>query len=180
MHLRIRDLLRFSQAGNASDPSEPADTQQVLDTVLDDLRTCIEEHGAVIEYDRLPPVMVHATELMEIFQNLLENAIRYRGDEPPRLQVGARVEGDTATFSVSDNGAGIEERYFDKIFEVFQRIENSNSRGTGIGLAIVKRVVERRGGRIWLESTPGCGSTFYFTLPRCIQDSEKAEELPDR
>ena len=177
MHALIGDLLRFSQVGGTAGPGESADSEAVLDTVLMDLCTCIEDAGAVIEHDALPTVSAHRSEVALVLQNLLANAIRYRGPEPPRIRIGARVEGEQAVFSVRDNGQGIEERHFEKIFGVFERLDPERLGGTGIGLAIVKRLVERRGGRIWVESSPGEGSTFHFSLPRAESPEEKDPEV---
>lgn len=176
MHALIGDLLRFSEVGGTPEPAVPTDTDAVLGTVLMDLCACIEEAGAVVEHDPLPLVKAHRSEVALVFQNLLANAMRYRSDEPPRIHVGARVEEEQVVFSVEDNGRGIEEQHFEKIFEVFQRLDPGGADGTGIGLAIVKRLVERRGGCIWLESSPGEGSTFHFSLPRSDRDDEKHAE----
>jgi len=165
MQALIADLLRFSRAGVAPAPGEPLDAGGVLEEVLENLRSCIEATGASVLAGPLPEVMVHRTELVQILQNLLENAIKYRRDETPRIHIEARREGAHVVFGVRDNGLGIEEGHLERIFQVFQRLQRDDDGGTGIGLAIVKRVVERRGGRVWVESTPGVGSTFWFTLP---------------
>lgn len=173
MNALIGDLLRFAQVGGTPDPGESTDSEAVLNTVLMDLSTCIADAGGVIQHDPLPMVRAHHSEVALVFQNLLTNAIRYRNDEPPRIHVGARVAGDKVVFSVQDNGQGIEERHFDKIFEIFERLDPKRVGGTGIGLAIVKRLIERREGRIWVESSPGEGSTFHFSLPRAGPAEEK-------
>lgn len=179
MHALIGDLLRFVQIGSASERAEPTDAEAVLQAVLMDLRTSIEEQGAEIQHDPLPAVLAQRSELALVLQNLVANAIRYRGDDPPRIHVRSRVEGEQVIFSVRDNGLGIDERFFDKIFEVFQRLDPDRVDGTGIGLSIVKRMVERRGGQIWVESQLGEGSTFHFSLPRGDRAEEKETEESD-
>jgi hypothetical protein len=126
----------------------------------------LEESGAVITHDPLPVVRGDATQLGQLLQNLISNAIKFRGQRPPEIHVGVERRGDEWVFAVRDNGIGIEEQYFERIFLVFQRLHTqAEYPGTGIGLAVCKRIVERHGGRIWVESEPGQGATFYFTLP---------------
>lgn len=171
LHALIGDLLRFSRAGGAPEPAEPANPKEILETALADLSTFIQENGAEVQHGPLPLVAAHPAEVAQIFQNLISNAIRYRGNAPPRIRIDARADGDEVVFSVADNGRGIDERHFQRIFEVFQRLDPDQTEGTGIGLAIVKRLVDHRGGRVWVESTPGSGSTFCFTLPLAQSDA---------
>ena len=117
-------------------------------------------------HDPLPVLMVDGTQLAQAFQNLIGNAIKFRGTEPPRIHVSAKRDGDEWIFSVKDNGIGIDAEYTDRIFTVFKRLHSGSTYpGTGIGLSITKKIVERHGGRIWVESEPQVGSTFYFSLP---------------
>lgn len=169
MDAMIRDLLLFSQTGRSPQAESDTDAEQVLATVLMDLSACVQEHEALVVHEPLPRVRAHPSEVAQIFQNLISNAIRYRGDETPRIHVSARRDGERILFSVRDNGRGIEERHFERIFGVFERL-GSDGEGTGIGLAVVKRAVERCAGRIWLESVPGVGSEFHFTLPAALPD----------
>jgi light-regulated signal transduction histidine kinase (bacteriophytochrome) len=143
------------------------DTEEVLDSVLSNLKSSIEENSAEITVDKLPTVMADKTQLIQLFQNLVGNAIKFKKPQfPPRIHISARKEGNEHIFSVQDNGIGMEKQYSDRIFEVFKRLHPIGEyQGTGIGLAIVKRIVERHGGRVWVESELGKGSTFYFTIP---------------
>jgi signal transduction histidine kinase len=162
----ISDLLTYSRVDMKGKPFLPTDMEAVLDAVLGDLRHAIEESGAVVTRDPLPTLRADALQMMQLFQNLIKNAIKFRGQAPPAVHVGGTQEADGWTFSVRDNGIGIEPRYWEKIFVIFQRLHTRDEYpGTGIGLAVCQRIVERHGGRIWLESQAGAGTTFFFTLP---------------
>jgi light-regulated signal transduction histidine kinase (bacteriophytochrome) len=125
----------------------------------------------MVTRDPMPTVRCDPTQLGQVFQNLISNAAKFHGAEPPLIRVGARREGAEWVFSVSDNGIGIDPQYFDRIFVIFQRLESrAKYPGTGIGLAVCKRILLRHGGRIWVESQPGAGSTFHFTLPADIEE----------
>jgi signal transduction histidine kinase len=166
MQMTIEDLLAYSRVGMWDVDFEPTDCEAVLDRTLANLQVAIEESGAVVTHDPLPTVMADDLQLSQVFQNLIGNAIKFRDEEPPRVHVSAQPEGDEWVFSVCDNGIGIDPEDADCIFEVFQRLHTwAEYPGTGIGLAICKKIVERHGGRIWVESQPGKGSTFYFTIP---------------
>jgi chemotaxis family two-component system sensor kinase Cph1 len=133
---------------------------------LRNLHSSIESAQAKVTHDALPTLAVDATQMMQIFQNLIGNAIKFHSERPPEIHVGAKKEPGRWVFSVRDNGIGIQAQYFDRIFQIFQRLHTRHHYpGTGIGLAICKKMVERHGGVIWVESTPGQGSTFYFSLP---------------
>jgi light-regulated signal transduction histidine kinase (bacteriophytochrome) len=162
----IQDLLAFSRVQSRGASLERVNCEEVLGWALSNLHASVEETQAVVTHDPLPEVMGDAAQLMLVFQNLLANAIKFRHLDPPRIQISAQVSGDEFIFSVSDNGIGIEPEFYQRIFEIFQRLHTRDRYpGTGIGLAICHRIIERHGGRIWVESEPGQGSTFYFSLP---------------
>lgn len=162
----INGLLNYSRVKTRGNPFEERDSEALLEETLLDLYQALNESGAVVTHDALPKVCVDGSQLSQVFQNLIMNAVKFRGPEQPRIHISARLEGAEWIFSVKDNGIGIEPEYSDKIFVVFRRLHsNSVYPGTGIGLAITKRIIERHGGRIWVESRPGAGSTFCFTLP---------------
>jgi light-regulated signal transduction histidine kinase (bacteriophytochrome) len=162
----INDLLSFSRVSTRGKPPEPVDCSAVLGQVRANLAALFEETHALMTNDELPTVMADAGQLTQVFQNLVGNAIKFRGAEPPRVHVSAMQEGDEWIFTVRDNGIGIDPQYHERIFVLFQRLNPRHEYpGTGIGLAIAKRIVERHGGRIWVESEPGKGSTFYFSIP---------------
>jgi light-regulated signal transduction histidine kinase (bacteriophytochrome) len=146
---------------------------RVIDRLLIDLGPAIEEADAEITCDPLPSVQGDAGQLGQLFQNLVANAIKFRRDaSPPRVHIGAVREGEEWHFSVADNGIGIAPEFRDRIFVIFQRLHSRDEYpGTGIGLAICKKIVERHGGRIWVESEPGEGTTFHFTLPAAPEES---------
>jgi two-component system sensor histidine kinase/response regulator len=172
MQALIDDLLSYSRVGTKAKPLQAIDGDAALKVALHSLRLAIEESGAQIQCATLPRVRGDALQLAQLFQNLLTNAIKFRGERAPRIEV--RVEADNGfwRFEVEDNGIGIAAEYFDRIFVMFQRLHNrSKYPGTGIGLAICKRIIERHGGRIWVESTPGQGSVFKFTLPQIKGES---------
>ena len=132
---------------------------------MDNLAKSIEQSGAAITHDPLPTVIADEVQLTQLFQNLIANAIKFRGREAPRIHVSAARQGPQWIFAVRDHGIGIAPEHQERIFMIFQRLHHrSEYPGTGIGLAICKKIVERHGGRIWVESTPGEGATFYFTL----------------
>ena len=166
METLLSDILTYSLVGAPEEhPPVPVDCNEVLAKTLQNLHASIVESGAVITHDSLPTVRASAMHLSQLFQNLLSNAIKYRSSRPPRIHIRVvRLQNDWR-FSVVDNGIGIESQYFQKIFGVFKRLHGKTVPGTGIGLAICAKVVERYGGRIWVESYPGEGSTFHFTLP---------------
>ena len=149
------------------------DSAAVLQHALSSLAEAIRESGAAVTYDPLPEVYMGEAHLQQVFQNLIGNALKYRKEEPPRIHISAAHQGAGWRFSVQDNGIGIDPQYKEKIFGVFKRLHRDQKySGTGIGLAICQRVVERYGGRIWVESAPGKGATFYFTVPRtCPRES---------
>jgi PAS domain S-box-containing protein len=163
----IQDLLTYSRAGTNGKTLCEVSGEEALQGALTNLRITIEQSGAVVSHDSLPAIETDETQLTQVFQNLVGNAIKYRAAEAPRVHVSAAKNDDNEwIFSVRDNGLGIAPQYFDRIFVLFQRLHGRNEfEGTGIGLSICKKVLERLGGRIWVESQPGTGSTFYFALP---------------
>lgn len=168
MQRLIQDLLAYSRVSSSTKPLLPVQSGQALEAALENLALTIREQQAVITHDPLPEVLGDRTQLVQLFQNLLGNALKFRRDLPPAIHVGVGRDPETAAwrFSVRDNGIGIEPAYFDRIFVIFQRLHGRRKySGTGIGLAICKRIVERHQGRIWVESEPGRGTTFLFTLP---------------
>ena len=161
----IHDLLAYSRVGTKGKEFEPTPCAAVLQRALGNLRAAVTDSCASVTYDNLPTVMADASQLAQVFQNLIGNAIKFRGKEPPRVHVSAEQKGDVWVFSMRDNGIGIEPEYADRIFVIFQRLHSKTEYpGTGIGLAICKKIVERHGGCIWVESQPGKGSTFLFTI----------------
>jgi PAS domain S-box-containing protein len=166
MQRLINDLLAYSRVGTRGKEFEPTDCSAFFDQAVANLKVPIEESGAVVDRGLLPTVMADKLQLGQLLQNLIGNAIKYHGDEPPRVHVSAEQKGNEWVFSVRDNGIGIDPQFADRIFVIFQRLHNREKYpGTGIGLAICKKIVERHGGRIWLESQVGSGATFYFTMP---------------
>lgn len=166
MQTLINDLLAYSRVGTREPASDAVDVERLVNRLLIDLGPTIEESGAEVIRDPLPLVRGDAGQFGQLFQNLIANAIKFRGHGTPQVHIGAEPMGAEVRFSVSDNGIGIAPEFRDRIFVIFQRLHSRDEfPGTGIGLAICKKIVERHGGRIWLESTPGRGTTFYFTLP---------------
>jgi PAS domain S-box-containing protein len=171
----IQDLLAYSRAGANGKVLREISGEDALQEALTNLRATISESGAVVTHDSLPAIKTDDTQLAQVFQNLVGNAIKYRSAEIPHVHVSAAKNGGSEwIFSVRDNGLGIDPQYFERIFILFQRLHGRDEfKGTGIGLAICKKIVERLGGRIWLESQPGKGSTFHFALP---ERDEKRDE----
>ena len=163
----IQDLLAYSRSGSSSKAVRKISSESALSEALRNLHATIEESGAIVTHDALPSIITDDTQLALVFQNLVGNGIKYRGVEVPRVHITATKNGGKEwIFSVRDNGLGIEPQYFERIFILFQRLHGRQEfKGTGIGLAICKKIVERLGGRIWVESQPEEGSTFYFSLP---------------
>jgi PAS domain S-box-containing protein len=166
MQQLIEDLLAFSRVGTRGAPLVPTDMQAVFAGTLASLHAALEESNATVTADRLPMVLADASQLAQLLTNLIGNALKFRGAEAPRAHVRVERTGRMWTVSVQDNGIGIAPEYFDRIFVIFQRLHSREEyAGTGVGLAICKKIVERHGGRIWVESAPGQGARFSFTLP---------------
>ena len=166
MEMLLKDLLTYSQTGpSAEGPAETVDFKAVIDKVLLNLQASMEQSGAAITWDQLPAVHAHEIRLVQLLQNLVSNAIKYRSEDPPRIHISAEWREREWALSVRDNGVGIPPEYAQQIFKIFKRLHGQDYPGTGIGLAICQRIVETYGGRIWVESGDGKGSCFYFTLP---------------
>lgn len=167
MSAMITDLLAYSRATSEGITPEPLDLQSVLEQVMDNLRASIEESEAVIVADAMPTVTADAAQMRQLFQNLIGNALKFRVEgRMPVVHIGATRKAGEWIFQVKDNGIGIDPQQLDRVFVVFQKLHPSQEySGSGIGLAICKKIVERHGGRLWVESIVGEGSTFYFTLP---------------
>jgi len=168
MEQLLKDLRAYTLASSAGqEPTEDIDADQILDKALGNLEAAIRENNASISRTALPRVRIHGFQLEQLFQNLIGNSIHYRRSEPPRIHIAAERQGKEWLFSVQDNGIGIDPQYKEQIFGIFQRLQHTvEYPGTGMGLAICQRIVERAGGRIWVESEPGQGATFFFTVPR--------------
>jgi PAS domain S-box-containing protein len=167
MQILVRDLLTYTHATNLSDQSaQPTHATAALQRAIENLQSSIAETGASIAHTPLPIVTVHEVHLRQLFQNLIGNAIKYRSLEPPRIEISAIRQQNEWVFCVKDNGIGIAPQYQKQIFELFKRLHSAaDYQGTGIGLALCQRIVEKYGGRIWVESEEGAGATFLFALP---------------
>ena len=170
MRVLIEDLVKWSRLNAAGQTyDEQVDTFGMAHFAIAALKPALEESGGVITCDPLPEVRGNVSQITQVFQNLLDNALKYRRkEEPPRVRVSAARNGDYWEFAVADNGMGIDPAYHQRIFEPFKRLHGREYPGTGIGLALCKRIVEAHGGRIRVESEPGRGSTFRFTIPERI------------
>jgi light-regulated signal transduction histidine kinase (bacteriophytochrome) len=166
MQRLIQDLLAYSRVGTRGRERKAVDMGRALERAKANLQAAIQETHATVTGGPLPAVLADETQLTQLFQNLVGNALKFHGESPPRVEVTGEVRGAEAHFSVRDWGIGIDPQYFDRIFVIFQRLHGKEEYpGTGIGLAICKKIVERHGGRIGVESRPGEGTRFWFTLP---------------
>ena len=173
MQRLIQDLLSYSRISTRGAELVLTDSEAALRAALENLKAAIRDSAAVVSHDTLPVVLGDAPQLMQVFQNLVGNALKFRGEAPPRVHVAAALKDAEWVFSIADNGIGIDPQYFDQIFVIFKRLHPGHRYpGTGIGLALCQRIVQRHGGRIWVESTPGQGATFHFTLKR--QEAQSA------
>lgn len=165
MQALINDLLTYSRVGTRGKPFESTDMEIVFEQVAASLRPAIDASGAALTRDSLPTVLADASQMVQLLQNLINNAIKFHGREPPHVHVSSEKNNDEWVFSVQDNGIGIDPKDVQRIFVIFQRLHTDREySGTGIGLAVCKKIVERHGGRIWVKSRPGKGSTFQFTI----------------
>ncbi|MBV8818360.1 MAG: GHKL domain-containing protein [Acidobacteriaceae bacterium] len=166
MNKMIQGLLEYSRATHDDVTDAITDANKALNAALEGLQQRITTSEAVVTADPLPLVPIHDSMLMRLFQNLIGNALKYAGDKPPRIHVSVRKTEGSWVFSVRDNGIGMEMRHTEQIFHLFRRLHaDGDYEGAGVGLAICKRIVERQGGKIWVESELGKGSTFYFSIP---------------
>jgi signal transduction histidine kinase len=165
----INGLLALVRLRKAGKPPTPVSLDKLLSDALTSLQAAIRESGAVVDADPLPTLAVDALQFTQLFQNLIGNAIKYRGPQPPAVKISARRSSTEWLFSVKDNGQGFDPQYAERIFGLFQRLQNREVDGTGMGLSISRRIVERHGGKIWAESQPGAGSTFYVSLPVTLE-----------
>jgi signal transduction histidine kinase len=180
MQTLINDLLSFSRVGTQGNALVPVRCDGILDAVLRNLKRAIEESGAVITRDALPVVLADEMQLGQLVQNLVANAIKFHGNKAPRIHIGAERSGPGWKISVRDNGIGIAQEHHERIFVIFQRLHTKTQyAGTGIGLAICKKIAERHGGRIWVEATPGGGSTFSFTIGDAQSFESKERETDE-
>lgn len=178
MSALLEDLLRYAKIPVPDRQEEEADLNAVLSQTIFLFKATAAESRAVITHDQLPKLRVNASQMGLIFQNLIGNALKYRSEEPPRIHISSELKNDHWIISVSDNGIGFDQSYSEQIFGLFKRLNRQGAEGTGLGLAICKRVVEVHGGRIWAESTPGKGSTFFFSFP--LYRSRKSDNAETR
>jgi len=170
MQKLINDLLLYSRVTTRGKPFKEVDSYSILGQVINNLQQSIKEMGAIVTNDDLPTIRADKSQIVRVFQNLIDNAIKFHSEETPRINISAQEKANEWVFSVSDNGIGIDKRFRERIFTIFQRLhQREEYPGTGIGLAICKRVVQRHGGKIWFESQPGKGAIFYFTLSKKIE-----------
>ena len=178
MQTLIRDMLAFSRVGRNGVGSDPSDCNHVVEEALLNLKASINESAAVVVYKDLPVVAAERIQMVQLFQNLIGNAIKFRGKQAPVIRISAQRQGLHWQFTIADNGIGIAPEYKDLIFVIFQRLHARDEyAGNGVGLAICKKIVEHYGGKVWIESELGHGCTFYFTLP-AHQADEKVSHVP--
>jgi len=169
MQALIDDLLTFSRIGNHGISLQNADCNEAVETACKNLEAAIRETGAEVQYDRLPVVVADGRLLVQLFQNLIGNSIKFRAKEPPRIRISAEKHNREWAFAIRDNGIGIASQHLQSIFGIFKRLHTHEEYpGSGIGLSICKKIVEQHGGRIWVESAPEQGATFKFVLPTLL------------
>ena len=172
MQQMVDGVLEYFRAGKQPRPAELVDFSRVVDEAVANLGAVVDECAARVQHNVLPRVVANRSKMVQLFQNLIGNAIKFRGEETPRVVITAKERDADWLFAVKDNGIGVEPEDHGRLFGMFQRLHTSEEYpGTGIGLAMCKRIVERHGGRIWVSSTPGNGTTFYFTIPKSPQES---------
>jgi light-regulated signal transduction histidine kinase (bacteriophytochrome) len=174
----INGLLALVRLRKAGQISGTVPLQKLLRDAEASLQAAIRDNGATIESTELPVLAVDGLQITQLFQNLIGNAIKYRSERPPVIKISAVRKGTEWVISVSDNGQGFEQQYAEKIFALFQRLHNREVEGTGMGLSISRKIVERHGGKIWAESEKGRGSAFYFSLPVTLEISRNSSAAP--
>jgi light-regulated signal transduction histidine kinase (bacteriophytochrome) len=173
MQVLVRDLLAFSRVGRQGTELAETDCNKVMETVLQNLESAIQDSGARVRYKPLPTVTADGSQLLQVLQNLIANAMKFHGEDAPVIQISCEKKGRDWVFSVADNGIGIAPEHAETIFVIFKRLHTRTEYpGSGIGLSICKKIVEHHGGRIWVESAPGHGCTFYFTIPVQVNPQE--------
>ena len=166
MDKMINDLLEYSRIGNQEREFEYLQSEKLLETVLMNLKSVIEDTNTIITHDPLPLIFANEQMMIQLFQNLISNSIKYHGEKSPKIHISADNVNDEYIFAVKDNGIGIDQNHLERIFTIFQRLHTREEyEGTGIGLAIVQKIVQKHHGKIWVESELGKGTTFYFTIP---------------
>jgi light-regulated signal transduction histidine kinase (bacteriophytochrome) len=172
MQVLINELLNYADLSVRRKAFEMVDCEKSFQAAVSNLTAALKEGGAVLTHEPLPTILGDSSQLTQLLQNLLANAIKFRRQASPQIHVSARLTGSEWQLAVRDNGIGIDPKYFSRLFNIFQRLHHRDEYpGTGIGLALCKKIVEQHGGRIWVESAPGKGSTFYFTLPTPARES---------
>jgi signal transduction histidine kinase len=173
MQTLVRDLLAFSRAGRQGMETEQLDANELIRHAMLNLEASFRESGAKVHFDRLPMITANRSQLQQVFQNLIANAIKFHGAVPPQIEISAEENAGAWSFSVKDNGIGIAPEHMDSIFVIFHRLHTREEYpGNGIGLSICKKIIERHGGKIWVESEPGRGTTFRFTIPASTEREE--------
>ena len=179
MQAMLQDLLTYSRVSSQGAEPRPTDSGQVVQEALLSLRTRIEESQARVDLEGLPTVMADRSQLLQVFHNLLGNALKFAGDAAPVVRITAERHGRDWVFAVRDNGIGIDGKYSERVFQIFQRLHPQEEyEGTGIGLALCEKIIRRHNGRIWLASKPGEGTTFFFNLPAA--EEKTSERVPAR
>ena len=179
MQAMLQDLLTYSRVSSQGAEPRPTDSGQVVQEALLSLRTRIEESQARVDVEGLPTVMADRSQLLQVFQKLLGNALKFAGDAAPVVRITAERHGRDWVFAVRDNGIGIDGKYSERVFQIFQRLHPQDEyEGTGIGLALCEKILRRHNGRIWLASKPGEGTTFFFNLPAA--EEKTSERVPAR
>ena len=177
MQQLIKDLLSYSRIGTKNYPFEKSDSNEILKQAVKNLDIKIKENQVKITYDGLPMIFANFSQMVQLIQNLIDNSIKFQSKEKPRIHISAEDMGNEWKISVKDNGIGIDKEYFDMIFEIFNRLNpKSKYSGSGIGLAISKKIVEHHKGRIWVESKIGKGSLFSFTIPKQGEENGKSRD----